>query len=63
MTTARTHSSPGRRPSIRTVVVRISRKLRATYRLRTGPLFSKLLLTILAVLPGMARALPQVGVV
>lgn len=49
-----------RRLAIRTVVVRISRKLRATYRIRTGPLFSRLLLAVLSVaMPSLARALPQ----
>lgn len=50
--------------SVRTVVVRLSRKLRATYRIRTGPYLSHLLLAVLSLtLPSLARALPQGAVV
>src|SRR3982750_4734464 len=50
--------------SVRTVVVRLSRKLRATYRIRTGPWLSHLLVAVLSVaLPSLARALPQGAVV
>ncbi|MEO8021355.1 filamentous hemagglutinin N-terminal domain-containing protein [Polaromonas sp.] len=50
--------------SVRTVVVRLSRKLKATYRIRTGPYLSHLLLAVLSLtLPSLARALPQGAVV
>jgi filamentous hemagglutinin family protein len=46
------------------VVVRLSRKLRVTYRIRTGPCLSHLLLAVLSLtLPSLARALPQGPVV
>jgi filamentous hemagglutinin family protein len=47
------------RLQVRTVVVRISRKLRATYRVRHGRLFSELLVALLTVFSPLARALPD----
>jgi len=50
--------------SVCTVVVRLSRKLRATYRIRTEPYLSHLLLAVLSLtLPSLAKALPQGAVV
>ncbi|WBY01940.1 filamentous hemagglutinin N-terminal domain-containing protein [Ramlibacter tataouinensis] len=51
------------RTGIRTVIVQISRKLRATYRVRTGRLFSQLLAALLGVYSAQVLALPQGGVV
>ena len=47
------------RLQVRTVVVRLSRKLRATYRVRRGRLFSDLLVAMLAVFSPLAHALPD----
>ena len=44
---------------IRTLVVQISRKLKATYRIRRGRLFSRLLAALLGVYSGFVLALPQ----
>ncbi|MBA2963078.1 MULTISPECIES: filamentous hemagglutinin N-terminal domain-containing protein, partial [Ramlibacter] len=51
------------RLQIRTVVVQISRKLKATYRLRTGRLFSVLLATLVSTFTPLARALPDASTV
>ncbi|MDQ3273377.1 MAG: filamentous hemagglutinin N-terminal domain-containing protein, partial [Pseudomonadota bacterium] len=45
--------------AVRTVVVRLSRKLTATYRLRAGRLLSRLLATMLAGFSTLATALPE----
>ncbi|HEX7890013.1 MAG TPA: autotransporter-associated beta strand repeat-containing protein [Ramlibacter sp.] len=47
------------RLQVRTVIVRISRKLKATYRVRRGRLFSDLLVAMLTVFSPLARALPD----
>ncbi|WP_372828283.1 beta strand repeat-containing protein, partial [Polaromonas sp.] len=46
---------------VRTVVVRLSRKLTATYRIRTGRLLSRLLTAMLSGLSTLATALPEGG--
>src|SRR3954464_3198371 len=52
------------RATVRTIIVRISRKLRATYRVYTGPRFSTVLAALVtAIMPMTARALPQGGTV
>ncbi|MDP1953540.1 MAG: filamentous hemagglutinin N-terminal domain-containing protein, partial [Polaromonas sp.] len=45
--------------AVRTVVVRLSRKLTATYRIRTGRLLSRLLTAMLSGLSTLATALPE----
>ncbi|MDP3826915.1 MAG: filamentous hemagglutinin N-terminal domain-containing protein, partial [Polaromonas sp.] len=45
--------------TVRTVVVRLSRKLTATYRLRSGRVLSRLLAAILAGFSTLATALPE----
>jgi filamentous hemagglutinin family protein len=57
-TTSHTHAAY--RPwSVRTVVVRLSRKLSATYRIRSGRRLSQLLATLLAAVSPWATALPE----
>src|SRR3982751_3149466 len=45
--------------AVRTVVVRLSRKLSATYRIRSGRRLSQLLATLLAAVSPWAAALPE----
>ena len=45
--------------AVRTVVVRLSRKLTATYRIRTGRMLSRLLTVMLSGLSTLAVALPE----
>src|SRR6185369_16328464 len=59
----RTSPAQSHRLQVRTVVVQISRKLKATYRLRTGRLFSALLAAMVSVFSPMARALPDASTV
>ncbi|HYD75489.1 filamentous hemagglutinin N-terminal domain-containing protein [Ramlibacter sp.] len=60
----RSHAKATRGSRIRTVIVQISRKLRATYRVRIGGrLFSRLLAALLGVYAAQVFALPQGGVV
>jgi hypothetical protein len=47
--------------SVRTVVVRLSRKLSATYRIRSGRRLSHLLAVLLATVSPWATALPEGG--
>ncbi|MES2687478.1 MAG: filamentous hemagglutinin N-terminal domain-containing protein, partial [Pseudomonadota bacterium] len=47
--------------AVRTVVVRLSRKLTATYRIRSGRLLSRLLVAVLAGFTNLAVALPTGG--
>ena len=55
--------SKAARRAIRVVVVPISRKLKASYRIRQGRLFSKLLGVLMGLFAATAHALPQGGVV
>ena len=55
----RTQATRSHRLQVRTVVVRISRKLKATYRVRTGRLFSALLAAMVSLFSPLARALPD----
>uniref|UniRef100_UPI0037536B4B two-partner secretion domain-containing protein n=1 Tax=Polaromonas sp. TaxID=1869339 RepID=UPI0037536B4B len=55
-------SRTARQPwAVRTVVVRLSRKLTATYRIRSGHLLSRLLVAVLAGFTNLAVALPTGG--
>ena len=57
----RTAPTASHRLQVRTVVVRLSRKLRATYRIRTGRLFSALLAALVSICSPLAHALPEAG--
>jgi len=60
MTTTASNVHAAYRPwAVRTVVVRLSRKLRATYRIRSGRRLSQLLAALLAAVSPWAAALPE----
>ena len=59
--TTRPASRSGRRQSIRTIIVQISRKLKATYRVRSGRLFSRLLAALLGVYSSFVMAQVPTG--
>jgi len=60
MTTTASSTHAAYRPwAVRTVVVRLSRKLSATYRIRSGRRLSQLLATLLAAVSPWAAALPE----
>jgi filamentous hemagglutinin family protein len=62
MTTTTSNAHAAYRPwSVRTVVVRLSRKLSATYRIRSGRRLSQLLAVLLATVSPWAVALPEGG--